>query len=90
MTSEVKTNLIEIGIEELIQELKNYPVDLKLKRLRLFFGLTQVQLSKEIGCDRWGVSIWESGKRVPSERTLEKIRQYYRLPFDFFFDDKKV
>jgi transcriptional regulator with XRE-family HTH domain len=46
---------------------------LHIKDLRRRFGVKQLWLAYVTGCTDAAVSFWESGKRIPAERTLDRI-----------------
>lgn len=44
-----------------------------IKNARKLAGLTQTQLAEKIGIKYQGIAQWESGKRVATLETIEKI-----------------
>lgn len=46
---------------------------LKIQDVRKKVGMTQIELSKNARIDRAAISLYETGKRTPSLKTLEKI-----------------
>ena len=49
----------------------------RLRKLRTSRGLTQAKLAEELGVSMNIVSIWELGKRMPEEKTLTKLANYF-------------
>jgi len=70
------------------EDLRGLPFSIKLQTLRYRKGLTQKSLAGKIGCSGVTVSLWESDKCFPAGFLLEKLRQFYGLPLDFFTEDK--
>ena len=56
----------------------------KLKTLRLEKGLTQAEVSKELGLTRNAFSNYEMGIREPSLDTLKKICKFFDISADYF------
>jgi transcriptional regulator with XRE-family HTH domain len=53
-------------------------------------GLTQVQISSQIGISMVGLSnIWK-GDQVPSVVMLEKIANYFGVDMNYFFEDSEI
>ena len=46
---------------------------LKIQKVRKQIGMTQEELSIESGIDRPSISLYETGKKSPTLKTLEKI-----------------
>ena len=74
--------------QEKIDSLKNYPIEFKIQKLRLWSGLTQKQLAQVLGTSNVIVSNWETGKSIPSQQSLELIREFFGLSLDFFIADE--
>ena len=55
----------------------------RLKKLRKEKGLTQAELAEELGVAMNTVSIWELGKRMPDDKTIEKIARYFVTPVNY-------
>ena len=72
------------------ENLKNFSLSLKLKKLRWLNGLSQVKLAEKAGCSRGAISKWERGLCLPKGVMLEKIRVFYNLPLDFFINDEEA
>lgn len=54
-----------------------------LRSLRLERGLTQDELSKDIGIKRSAISMYENGKREPSFKTLEMFADYFNVDMNY-------
>ena len=68
------------------EELKNYPLAFRLKKLRCKFEYTQKDLANLLGCQQASVSMWERGVCKPNGIMLEKIIKLYKLPSNYFID----
>ncbi|WP_037355852.1 helix-turn-helix domain-containing protein [Selenomonas sp. FC4001] len=55
------------------------PFNERLKELRKSRHLTQDEFSKQSGIGRSAVSMYESGKRMPSYETLEQIADFFNV-----------
>lgn len=57
----------------------------RLKELRLQAGLTQEQLSKELGgtIDQSTIALWENKKRVPNFDSVLEIAVYFGVSLDY-------
>lgn len=51
----------------------------KLIQLRDKAGVSQLTLANELGVTRQTVSRWESGRTVPSDKTLQALAEYYQV-----------
>ena len=49
----------------------------RLKTLRTKNGLTQQELAKKIGVSQASIFYWETGKREPSFKTIEKLAKVF-------------
>ena len=56
---------------------------MKLKSLRKQHGLTQLDASIIIGCERQAISQYESDKNRPSREKLEKLAQLYNVSVEY-------
>lgn len=56
----------------------------KLKLLRKERGLTQSQVGTIIGQERSTVACYETGKRNPDVKTLERLSALYQVSLDYF------
>ncbi len=54
----------------------------KIKELRIKSGLTQADVSKQLGVGESAISMWESGKRQPSAKRLRRIANLYEVTVD--------
>ena len=55
----------------------------RIKQLRLEKGLSQLQLSIELGVTRRAVGHWESGYRIPALETLLGIAAFFKVSMDY-------
>ena len=44
-----------------------------ITKRRLELGLTQVQLAEMLGCQQQSISDWETGRSIPTMRSLNKL-----------------
>lgn len=51
----------------------------RLKWLRKHRGLTQVELSSELGCEQAVVSSWEVGRTRPSATSLNAVARFFQV-----------
>ncbi len=61
-----------------------------IKFLRKKFGVTQKQLSSELGIDQSTISKWELNKVLPDIKTLIKIAEYFNVSLDSLVDKNIV
>jgi len=47
-------------------------------------GFTADQVAKKLGTSSEAVLAWESGRRQPTIKTLEKLAEYYKRPLAVF------
>ena len=62
----------------------------KIKQALFDSGLTQQQLAKLIKTDQSLISSWQSGKRIPTIKSLEKIANATNKPLNFFVDAQNI
>ena len=75
--------------EDRLAELKKYPLDSRIKKLRLINGLKQSELAELLDCSIATISYWENSHSIPAEKFLIKLALIFDLPTDFFSDDEK-
>jgi len=51
----------------------------RLKELRQWKGVTQVQLAEELGVSQFSVSMWERGEQIPRAGMMLRIANYFEL-----------
>lgn len=51
--------------------------------LRAAKGLSQKDLSKELGVGQSTVAMWESGQRIPSVQMYEQLADYFNVDLDY-------
>lgn len=76
--------------KEKIEELRAYPLNIRLRLLRGFSGYTQVEFGNLIGINKASISQWECGYAYPSNKSLMKIIQVFNLPCDLFFNMENI
>lgn len=54
-----------------------------IRKLRINFGLNQVEFAKEIGVSKQCVSNWENDNVLPSIEMLIKIADFFKVSTDF-------
>jgi transcriptional regulator with XRE-family HTH domain len=69
-------------------DLQGFSIGIKLSTLRHRKGLSRKALGKKISFSPVSIYTWESERNFPSDIALERIRQFYGLPFTFFMEDK--
>ena len=57
----------------------------KIKLLREHLGLTQTQLSKQLGLTRSSVNAWEMGISVPSTQYIVELSKIFGVSTDYLF-----
>ena len=62
----------------------------KLKLLRKERGLTQSEVGVIIGQERSTVACYETGKRNPDVKTLERLSVLYQVSLDYFSDKSEA
>ena len=60
----------------------NFTLDENIKRLRMKFGLNQVEFAKKLGVTKQCVSNWENDNVVPSVDMLVKIADFFKVSTD--------
>lgn len=75
--------LIHKGSQEIIIKIyEDFMIYKNLKLLRCKKGVSQKQLTEEIGCHRNSVWLWESGTVEPDDNNLQKLANYYGVDKD--------
>ncbi len=54
----------------------------RIAELRKDKGLSQSQLSKEIGISQAAIAFWEAGERIPGALALITISKYFKVSAD--------
>ena len=67
----------------------NITLSEKLKELRINKNLSQYELAKELGITSRAIRNYESGERAPRTDVLKKYGEYFKISYDYFFDDKE-
>ena len=60
-------------------ELSPYTKEVTIKELRVYYGITQEQLSKITGIPKRTIGNWESGSRSPAPYITELVRAKLEL-----------
>ncbi len=55
----------------------------RIAELRKDKGLSQSQLSKEIGISQAAIAFWEAGERIPGALALITISKYFKVSADY-------
>jgi transcriptional regulator with XRE-family HTH domain len=55
----------------------------RIKSLRVAKGLSQEALAKQIKTDGALLSLWETGKRLPSLRSRAKLAEFFKIEIEF-------
>ena len=58
----------------------------KIKKLRLSYNISQVELAKALGVSKQCVSNWENDNVQPSVDMLVKISKYFNVTTDYMLD----
>lgn len=64
--------------------------NLKLRRLRKKFKMTQAQLAKKLGISPSTIGMYEQGRREPDSEMLLKISNLFGVSVDFFLESKAL
>lgn len=72
--------------ERIVAEIKSYPMQYRIKRLRCSLGLSQKDFARRIGFTQTTVCKWERQGVLPSDLAFEAIIKEFDLPLDFFID----
>ncbi|GHV06446.1 hypothetical protein FACS1894217_05140 [Clostridia bacterium] len=59
-----------------------------LIRLREDENLTQDQFADAFGVSRSAVGMWETGKREPDLKTLERITDFFKVDFNTLLNER--
>lgn len=62
----------------------------RLKTLRKSKGLTQDEFSRQTGIGRSAVSMYESGKRMPSYKVLSDLSKFFQVSTDYLLENSDV
>ena len=55
------------------------------QKLRKEKGITQDEMSKDLGVSKSTVAMWETGKRMPSPELYEQIADYFNVDIDYLY-----
>ena len=62
----------------------------RLKKARIYRGLTVAELAEQVDCQRQTLSMYEIAKSQPADKkTVEKIARVLDFPIDFFYEHTK-
>ena len=59
----------------------------KIKELRIESGLSQAQLSAELGVSQKAIDYWERGVNEPKARYIISMVRFFDISYDEFFDE---
>ncbi|QLL70257.1 helix-turn-helix transcriptional regulator [Lactobacillus sp. 3B(2020)] len=59
-------------------------VDLKILRIKK--GLSQQEMSKQIGISQATISSWEQGQSIPSGKNIKKLASFFGVNADVIFN----
>ena len=69
--------------------MSNLEVNVKIRKLRMALGLSQMKLAEKIGVSFQQVQKYESGANKVSLEKLEKIAKALNISFDYFITGRK-
>ena len=69
-----------------LEEIRYFPINFRIRKLRRILGLSQTEFAERIHTSQTSVSLWEKGRIEPTDRSLDKIVDVFDLPSDFFLD----
>ena len=59
----------------------------RLKKARIYRGLTVAELAEQVNCQRQTLSMYEISKSQPTDKTIvEQIAQVLDFPVDYFYE----
>ena len=59
----------------------------RLKKARIYRGLTVAELAEQVGCQRQTLSMYEISKSQPTDlKIVTKISHILDFPIDFFYE----
>lgn len=59
----------------------------KIASLRAEKDVSQVKLAEDIGVSRSLLYKWESDSVTPSNKSVQKLSEYFGVPYSYFYDD---
>lgn len=62
----------------------------RIKTLREQSGMTQAELSRQLGITRSGVNAWEMGISVPSTQYIVELAEVFKVSTDFLLGVEKT
>lgn len=62
----------------------------KIKKIRTERKMSQADLAKKIGVNARMISLYESGKSIPSMETVQKLAALFGVTTDYLFHDGPV
>lgn len=63
--------------------------NIKLKKMRKKFKMTQAQLANKLGISPSTIGMYEQGRREPDSAMLIKIANLFDVSVDYFLESKK-
>ena len=58
----------------------------KINSCLLLKGISGAELSRDLGLSNSAYSQWNTGKTIPSPKTVSKIASYFNVPVAWFYD----
>lgn len=59
----------------------------KIASLRAEKDISQVKLAEDIGVSRSLLYKWESDSVIPSNKSVQKLSEYFGVPYSYFYDE---
>lgn len=63
-------------------------IDEKIRQLRKEKGWSQAKLAQKIDINTRNISLYESGKAIPSSETTQKLATLFNVSTDYLFNDE--
>ena len=62
----------------------------KLRNLRVARNMTQMDLARDLQTSQSAITMWETGRREPDFRTIQKISAYFRVPMSELIPSEEI
>lgn len=72
--------------DERMAELKSYPLNIRIRTMRVFHNLSRAELAESLGCASTTVTLWENNQSQPTNDNMIKLAQIFDLPLNFFLE----
>lgn len=63
-------------------------IDEKIRQLRKEKGWSQAKLAQKLDINTRNISLYESGKSIPSSDTVHKLAALFNVSIDYLFNDE--